>query len=126
MGRSTRKSVSEKSKPVVRKQPMFIAPAHTPAPWSMDPLDGQIRIFGGIFPGAVRAVVEIADVWSIEAGKEVQIANATLIAAAPDLLAALKRLSFTAQTSGGVAGRDEELVEAIDVATRTIAKAEGK
>ena len=50
---------------------------------------------------------------------------ARLIGAAPDLLKALKCLSFAAQTSGGTAGRDEILVEAIGVAEQAIIKATG-
>jgi hypothetical protein len=56
---------------------------------------------------------------------EESAANARLIAAAPDLLEALKKLSFAAQTSGGTAGRDEALVAAIDHASAIIAKAQG-
>lgn len=40
----------------------------------------------------------------------------------PELLEALKRLLFAAQTTGGVAGRDEGLCAAIDAATAVIAK----
>ena len=39
-----------------------------------------------------------------------------------ELLEALKRLSFAAQTTGGVAGQDEGLCAAIDAATAVIAK----
>ena len=39
-----------------------------------------------------------------------------------ELLEALKRLSFAAQTTGGVAGRDEGLCAAIDAATAVITK----
>jgi hypothetical protein len=40
------------------------------------------------------------------------------------LLAALKRLSFCAQTTGGVAGRDDELCSAIEASAKAIARAE--
>lgn len=52
-------------------------------------------------------------------------ANARLIASAPELYEALKRLSFAAQITGGTAGRDDELVAAIDQAAATLAKARG-
>ena len=42
------------------------------------------------------------------------------------LLAALKRLSFCAQTTGGVAGRDDELCSAIEASAKAIAEAEAK
>ncbi len=42
------------------------------------------------------------------------------------LLAALKRLSFCAQTTGGVAGRDDELCSAIEASAKAIAEAEAQ
>ena len=42
------------------------------------------------------------------------------------LLEALKRLSFCAQTTGGVAGRDDELCSAIEASAKAIAAAEAK
>ena len=42
------------------------------------------------------------------------------------LLAALKRLSFCAQTTGGVAGRDDELCSAIEASAKAIAAAEAQ
>jgi len=42
------------------------------------------------------------------------------------LLEALKRLSFCAQTTGGVAGRDDELCSAIEASAKAIAEAEAK
>ena len=42
------------------------------------------------------------------------------------LLEALKRLSFCAQTTGGVAGRDDELCSAIEASTKAIAAAEAQ
>ena len=41
------------------------------------------------------------------------------------LVEALRKLSFAAQTSGGTAGRDEGLCEAIGIATAALAKARG-
>ena len=42
------------------------------------------------------------------------------------LLDALKRLSFCAQTTGGVAGRDDELCSAIEASAKAIAEAEAQ
>jgi len=42
------------------------------------------------------------------------------------LLEALKRLSFSAQTTGGVAGRDDELCSAIEASAKAIAEAEAQ
>lgn len=42
------------------------------------------------------------------------------------LLEALKRLSFCAQTTGGVAGRDDELCSAIEASAKAIAEAEAQ
>jgi hypothetical protein len=42
------------------------------------------------------------------------------------LLEALKRLSFCAQTTGGVAGRDDELCSAIEASAKAIAAAEAQ
>src|SRR5262245_24599347 len=97
----------------------------TRGPWVLDNVDGSFRIYAGIFSGAQRAVVEIADVWRTETkdGDTAKAANAHLIAAAPELYEALKQLSFAAQTSGGVAGRDEELCAAIAQAEAALAKA---
>jgi len=65
---------------------------HTPGPWQTETVDSVVRIHGGVFAGAARAVVEVADVWvpDGENGDAAQVANARLIAAAPDLLEALK------------------------------------
>lgn len=57
----------------------------TPGPWDLVIDDLEHRIYGGVFPGAKRAVVEIADVWSASDDATVRTANAHLIAAAPDL-----------------------------------------
>lgn len=43
-----------------------------------------------------------------------------------ELVAAVKRLSFAAQTTGGTAGRDDELVAAIAQAETVLAKVEAR
>jgi hypothetical protein len=50
-------------------------------------------------------------------------ATAKRCAACQDMGDALKKLSFMAQTSGGTAGRDEDLVKAIEQASAALAKA---
>jgi hypothetical protein len=72
--------------------------AFTPGPWELVIEDGidvrECRIYGGVFPGAKRAVVEIADVWAVDSRdpQATREANAALIAAAPDLYEALSDL----------------------------------
>ncbi len=70
---------------------------HTPGPWNSASLDqdsDHIEVFAGISDGDQVAVVKG---YGLASGKHYRaIANARLIAAAPDLLAALKMLSETA------------------------------
>lgn len=96
--------------------------AHTPGPWKVFGIksrhgDYTISTFNAY--GPQRHIAYAA--WASDQG----LADAHMIAAAPDLLEALKKLSFAAQTSGGTAGRDEALVAAIDHASAIIAKATG-
>lgn len=100
---------------------------HTPGPWICDNREAPdpIKITTPWRLQNRKIPIALVDAdWSYPLGEE-QEANARLIAAAPDLLEALKGLSFAAQTSGGTAGRDEHLVEAIGIAERAIAKATG-
>lgn len=86
---------------------------HTPSPWTMTPIEGNDWTITGFVPSeqvdAIGAPVKclLADVFSIEA-------NAALIAAAPELLAALKHYAE-------VCGDGEGLI-----ARQAIAKAEGR
>lgn len=81
---------------------------HTPGPWVVDEQSQSLRILAG------RQVVADVSVYAFECG-----ANSRLIAAAPDLLEALKRL------------RDWHRIEYLShpdvdaVADAAIAKAEG-
>lgn len=99
--------------------------AHTPGPWIVEADDFSVTIVAGVFPGAVRATTDICDVWVPDHADD-RLPNAYLIAAAPEMYSALKKLSFAAQTSGGTAGRDEGLVEAIGFAEAALIKASAK
>lgn len=64
----------------------------TPGPWTYsEGMDGEFRIYAPVFPGAERAVFDVADVWLPDAGD--RAANGRLIAAAPDLYEALQEVS---------------------------------
>lgn len=98
---------------------------HTPGPWKMECIDGQIFI--GSEPDSDDFVFghQIADmVQSRARGTKTSrrvISDARLIIAAPDLLEALKRsLDWLASYPGGSAQ------SAYDTARAAIAKAEGK
>lgn len=89
-------------------------PKHTVGPWQASPSwnlnTGKIRVFDQTTMEAV------ADVWG---GNAEALANASLIAAAPNMLDALKWLVAEHQN-------DLPLGRAMDNASSIIAKAEGK
>lgn len=92
---------------------------HTPGPWNTNE---ALRLRG--YRSAVFAQAEsIADIPDVSGGPSdgtVALANARLIAAAPDLLAALKTLM-------GAAGTDDALlVLALTMALAAITKAENE
>ncbi len=58
--------------------------------------------------------------------RQIIVANAPAEPVNARLLEALKRLSFCAQTTGGVAGRDDELRSAIEASAKAIAAAEAQ
>jgi hypothetical protein len=95
---------------------------HTPGPWLKRPARIPDNV-GGYDVGIVGQIGErdyiIAEAFEIvDKGVKVPVnANARLIAAAPDLLAALKRLLYAP---------DNELSEANDQARAAIDKAEGR
>jgi hypothetical protein len=101
----------------------------TPGPWRIygpqpDTLGGR-RL--AILAGTGKARFGVADIRIIDPNDALEAsANARLIAAAPELFEALRKLSFAAQTSGGTAGRDEALVAAINEADAALAKARGQ
>lgn len=101
---------------------------HLPGPWEQtrtkylvklsasSPSDGTWHFFAKV---CVRIKGEGKD-------DETGLANARLIAAAPELLEALKKLTMMARTSGGTAGPDAGLMEACAEAESAIAKATGE
>lgn len=109
---------------------------HTPGPWRTDEAEHDmpyqhIRIYDGIFH-VCTVPIDDAPVYDYNAA---QRANASLIAAAPDLLAALKafaacRVMATDGLPSGwsIAAGDGRmtLVRAEEIARAAIAKAEGR
>ena len=85
---------------------------HTPAPWSV--------IKGSPQAGIITAPNRSLGIAEVFGGGETDIANARLIAAAPDLLDALKALMATEDML-----RDPKC-QVMQSARRAIAKAEGK
>jgi len=91
---------------------------HTPGPWAVHPVKAQIDAFPA---GAVVPVCSL--LWPTELRSEDETeANAYLIAAAPDLLAALKLIlaSHDASCKG-----ERCAIVGIDLARAALAKAEG-
>jgi hypothetical protein len=104
---------------------------HTPGPWNSASLNqdsDHMEVFAGISDGDQVAVVKG---YGLATGKHYEaIANARLIAAAPELLEALQMLSETAgRVAQGAAVIDERgfntLSHSISIALAAIAKATG-
>ena len=93
--------------------------AHTPGPWRFmtDSTGEYLAVFANVQGGTkVICPVKIADE-----------ADARLIAAAPDLLAALKECSFRLATLVAASGDFSDVhAKALDAATAALAKAEGR
>ena len=109
---------------------------HTPGPWYPKPAPYGWDIWGNLdtgqdtWVGPVKRVISphsrIGNGISVEAVSEETEANARLIAAAPDLLAALKRFRTKVYNAALGSGMDHEwATEACSVADAAIAKAEG-
>ena len=105
--------------------------AHTPGPWKASRRYADTIVIEG--DGGYRHIVGVgADEITESGGEEMsaeQEANARLIAAAPELLAALERLTDVTQwLDVSFASEDEEAEaeEALGVAQAAIAKARGK
>ncbi len=94
---------------------------HTPGPWAID--DGLTTRMGGPRIIAPNSKEAIADLWETSRVGTSAEANARLIAAAPDLLHAVKcmKAAFVRHP-----GNPEERKDALIKAIEAIAKAEGK
>ena len=78
---------------------------HTPGPWTVDYTDDNLRIYAGdLLIGEVNGSTEHIEVRGLD--EETTEANAWLIAAAPDLLAALERILARTER-----GEDAKVVE---------------
>lgn len=88
---------------------------HTPAPWEMGRANRPAFANNGIWAGGFV----ICDMCNDGYGEEEQLANARLIASAPELLDALKEI---VRLGEGILEPTREL----DIARQAIAKAEGK
>lgn len=97
---------------------------HTPGPWfvgeQMPAPSKSIHAFIGIGNGACH--VGLASITPLTGFCEAE-ANARLIAAAPELLEACKEVVFLIE---GIAGLDDQQIQAINQARAAIAKAEGE
>ena len=72
---------------------------HTPGPWTVDYTDDNLRIYvGDLLIAEVNGSTEHIEVRGLD--EETTEANAWLIAAAPDLLAALERILAWISTEG--------------------------
>jgi hypothetical protein len=90
--------------------------AHTPGPWRVNAYDARLTVWG-------KHRVAVVDK---EPDGDTSAANAALIAAAPDLLAALKQyLIAKPQCECGINNSGCEMAKAQQVARAAIAKAEG-
>jgi hypothetical protein len=85
---------------------------HTPGPWTVDYTDDYLRIYAGdLLIAEVNGSTEHIEVRGLD--EETTEANAWLIAAAPDLLAALERILARVETLNLFTerGEDAKLVE---------------
>jgi len=99
-------------------------PAHTPAPWTLDTMDGahHPRIYGA--DGTVIAEFGNAENWLN--AKDRWVADAQIAVAAPDLYEALKdttRMLRAVAMSTGLGDKQRARLAAADA---VIAKAEGR
>jgi len=97
---------------------------HTPGPWTVDYSDDNLHIYAGdLLIGEVNGSTEHIEVRGLDA--EATEANAWLIAAAPDLLAALERTLARVETLNLFTERGEE-AKVAEQARAAIGKATGR
>jgi hypothetical protein len=97
---------------------------HTPGTWTVDYSDDNLRIYAGdLLIGEVNGSTEHIEVRGLD--EEATGANAWLIAAAPDLLAALERTLARVETLNLFTERGEE-AKVVEQARAAIGKATGR
>jgi hypothetical protein len=96
---------------------------HTPGPWTVDYTDDNLRIYAGdLLIAEVNGSTEHIEVRSLD--QETTEANAWLIATAPDLLAALERITARVETLNLFTERGQAKV--VEQARAAISKATGR
>ena len=97
---------------------------HTPGPWTVDwSDDGPLIYTGDLLIASVSGSTEHVEVQGLDG--ETTEANAWLIAAAPDLLAALERILARVETLNLFAEHGED-AKVVEQARAAIAKAQGQ
>ena len=97
---------------------------HTPGPWTVDYADDNLRIHAGdLLIAEVNGSTEHIEVRGLD--EETTEANAWLIAAAPDLLAALERILARVETLNLFTERGED-ANVVEQAVGAIGKAKGQ
>ena len=90
---------------------------HTPGPWAYDDEDGTISAHGGV----------VAETSHSDYTLKQDARNAGLIAAAPDMLEALRDLTAAYRSARVALGYDEDgESDSLELAEAAIAKAEGR
>jgi hypothetical protein len=98
------------------------AAKYTPGPWHLQGIDGQGAHYIHASNGAEYTPVAVCPVGLLDSGE--QMANSRLIAAAPELLAALERVMACPAMNEKMAS--PETLKAYDDARDAIAKARGE
>ena len=94
---------------------------HTPGPWRLIKSGSSINIYSDTDTNTARICTEA---YNAPESKEEQIANARLVAAAPEMFAVLHRLIFVFDKRKNFAYENFE--DTVNMAREAIAKAEGK